>query len=358
MSKSHRELIKGRGAQSQQANRFERLRHEVLAEFLEHCHADGDLPEVRTKFARIHPKTIVNKVTSPDVRMPYSMNPYQGCEHGCVYCYARNTHEYWGYGPGLDFESRILVKPTAPQLLEAFIRKPKWEASPIVLSGNTDCYQPAEKKYRITRACLEVFLKYRHPVGIITKNALVLRDLDLLRELNSHGLVSVHLSVTSMDERTRRMLEPRTAATAKRLDTIRKLTDAGIPVNAMLAPIIPGINSHELMDLAAAVAQAGARSFGFTIVRLNGPIGQLFSEWVRKAMPDRADKILSQIRACHGGQLNDSQYGRRIKGDGPIARQIHQMAALARKRYFKGRTLPELNCSLHAAYKTGQWSLF
>lgn len=358
MSQKPTELLKGRGAQSRQSNRFESLRHEVMAEFLEHCRTDGDLPEVRTTFVEIHPKTIVNKVTSPDVRMPYSMNPYQGCEHGCVYCYARNTHEYWGYGPGLDFESRILVKPTAPRLLEAFIRRPKWEATPIVLSGNTDCYQPAEKRFRITRACLEVFLRYRHPVGIITKNALVLRDLDLLGELNRHGLVSVHLSVTSLDEATRRMLEPRTAATAKRLATIRKLNDAGIPVNAMLAPIIPGINSHELMGLAAAVAEAGARSFGFTMVRLNGAIGQLFTEWVRKAMPDRAEKVLSQIRACHGGQLNDSEYGRRMKGEGPIAAQIHQMATLARKRYFKGRSLPELNTKLHAEYKSGQWSLF
>ena len=352
------DYLKGRGAQSRHANRFEELRHEPLQEFRDHLRMNGEEERERTQFITIHPKTIVNKVNSPDVGMSYSMNPYQGCEHGCVYCYARNSHEYWGYDPGLDFETRILVKESAPRLLEAHLKKASWKATPIVLSGNTDCYQPAEKHYRITRACLEVFLKYRHPVGIITKNALVLRDLDLLRELNRDGLVGVHVSVTTLHEETRQLLEPRTASTAKRLKTIQELSEAGIPVNAMLAPLIPGINSHELLDLAREVSACGARSFGFTLVRLNGAIGDLFTEWIGKAMPAKADKVLAQIRACHSGQLNDSRFGTRMKGEGEIARHLHQMARLARRRFFDGREFPSLNTELHTQHKDGQLKLF
>jgi len=358
VSHPEREIRKGRGAQSRQANRFEALQEQPLEDFLEHQRISGESEKVRTGYLRVHPKTIVNKVTSPDVGMSYSMNPYQGCEHGCVYCYARNSHEYWGYGPGLDFESKILVKENAPALLDRFLKHRSWKAAPIVLSGNTDCYQPAEREFGITRACLEIFHRYRHPVGIITKNALVLRDMDLLTELHADGLVGVNISVTSLDESTRRLLEPRTASIAKRLETIRKLSDAGIPVNAMLAPIIPGINSHEVMDMAQAVADAGARSFGFTLVRLNGAIAGIFTEWLHRAMPDRAGKILSQIRACHGGSLNDSRFGIRNKGEGAVASQIHQLAGIARKKYFAGRKFPELNTSLHAAHKSGQWELF
>ena len=353
-----RKIVKGRGAQGKSHNRFERHIHQTREDYLEYLRFSGEEQKVRTTFTPVHPKTIVNKVTSPDVRMPFSMNPYQGCEHGCVYCYARNTHEYWGYGAGLDFESKILYKPAAATLLEKHLRNPRWRASPIVLSGNTDCYQPAERRFGLTRACLEVFWKYRHPVGIITKNALVLRDLDLLEQLNSEGLVSVHLSVTSLEESVRQILEPRTASTRKRLKTIEVLSQRGIPVNAMLAPMIPGINSHELMDLAKSVADAGALSFGFTLVRLNGAIGPLFLDWLEKAMPQKASRVEALVRSCHGGQLNDSQYGRRMKGDGEVAGQLHQMAAIARRKYFNGREVPALNKDLHAEYKTGQLRLF
>ncbi|WP_088340123.1 PA0069 family radical SAM protein [Robiginitalea sediminis] len=358
MSKSNPRHLKGRGAQSQVPNRFEAHTHEWLPEFLEHCSREEEDLQPTTQVTRVFPKTIVNKVESPDVRMPYSMNPYQGCEHGCVYCYARNTHEYWGYGAGLDFESKILVKERAPELLEAFLRKPKWKAVPIVLSGNTDCYQPLERKFRLTRACLEVFLRYRHPVGIITKNALVLRDLDLLRELHRHNLVAVHISLTTLQEPLRGMLEPRTASAAKRLKTIEALSAEGIPVSAMLAPIIPGLNSHELLDLARAASERGARSFAYTVVRLNGAIGPLFAQWLERTMPDRAARILSQVRACHGGNLHYSRFGVRIKGEGPVSEQIRQMAALARQRFFKDRAMPELNTTQHAAWKTGQYALF
>ncbi|WP_421823877.1 PA0069 family radical SAM protein [Flagellimonas oceanensis] len=353
------EFLKGRGAQKNTSNRFLKHQFEMRDDFLEFCRLEGEEAESnKTKYIPIFPKTIVNKVDSPDVGMSYSMNPYQGCEHGCVYCYARNSHEYWGYSAGLDFERRILVKKSAPELLEAKIKHKKWKAETIVLSGNTDCYQPAEQKFGITRKCLEVFLKYRHPVGIITKNVLVLRDLDILKELNRHQLVGVNVSVTSLSEKTRRTLEPRTASIKKRLNTIQVLSENGIPVNAMLAPMIPGINSHELLPLAKAVSNHGAVSFGLTVVRLNGAIGRLFADWIKKTMPDRAEKVLHQIQDCHGGTVNDSRFGTRSKGEGKIAEQIHEMAQIARKRYFKDKSFPPLNTTLHEQYKDGQMKLF
>ncbi len=325
-------FIKGRGAQQNTNNRFLQHVFEMRDDFLEFCRLEGEEAESnRTKYIPIFPKTIVNKVDSPDVGMMFSMNPYQGCEHGCIYCYARNTHEYWGYSAGLDFERRILVKKSAPELLETKIKNKKWKAQTIVLSGNTDCYQPAEQKFEITRKCLEVFLKYRHPVGIITKNALVLRDLDILKELNKHQLIGINISVTSLSEKTRRNLEPRTVSIQKRLKTIQILSENNIPVNAMLAPMIPGINTHELLPLAKAVADHGALSFGLTVVRLNGAIGQIFADWIRKAMPDKAEKVLHQIQDCHGGTVNDSRFGTRTKGEGKIAEQIHEMAQIAKK---------------------------
>ena len=352
-------FIKGRGAQQSVPNKFLEHSYETRDDFLEFCRIEGEEADKnKTQYISIFPKTIVNKVTSPDVGMTFSMNPYQGCEHGCIYCYARNTHEFWGYGAGLDFERKILVKKSAPRLLEEKLKSKRWEARTIVLSGNTDCYQPAEKKFKITRACLEIFLKYKHPVGIITKNALVLRDLDILKKLAKHRLVGVNVSVTSLSEETRRILEPRTATIKKRLETIRILSENGIPVNAMLAPIIPGINSHEILNLAKAVSENGALSFGFTVVRLNGAIGQIFSDWIRKALPDRADKVLHQIEECHGGSLNDSRFGVRNRGEGKIATQIHDLVKLAKQTYFKEKSFPVLNHDMHAEYKEGQLKLF
>lgn len=351
--------IKGRGAQQNTPNKFFEHIYETRDDFLEFCRLEGvEADNNRTQYIPIFPKTIVNKVTSPDVGMMYSMNSYQGCEHGCIYCYARNAHEFWGYSPGLDFERKILVKKDAPELLEAKLRSKSWKACTIVMSGNTDCYQPVEHKFKITRSCLEVFLKYRHPVGIITKNALILRDLDILKELNRYQLVGVNISVTSLSEDTRRILEPRTATIKKRLETIKILSENNIPVNAMLAPIIPGINSHEVLNLAKAVSDNGAKSFAFTVVRLNGAIGGIFTDWIKKTMPDRADKVLHQIEECHGGTLNDSRFGIRSRGEGTIAKQIHDMMRLAKQKYFKDKAFPKLNTSLHEEYKNGQWKLF
>ncbi|MFD0863016.1 PA0069 family radical SAM protein [Sungkyunkwania multivorans] len=354
-----KDFLKGRGAQSKVHNRFFEHQHEVLDDFLEYCLKEGEQADKnKTLYIDVFPKTIVNKVTSPDVGMMYSMNPYQGCEHGCIYCYARNSHEYWGYGPGLDFERRILVKKDAPKLLEAKLKHKSWKAQTIVMSGNTDCYQPAEKKFEITRKCLEVFLKYKHPVGIITKNALIQRDLDILRALGKDNLIAVNISITSLSEKTRRILEPRTATIKRRLQTVKMLSENGIPVNAMLAPIIPGINSHEILSLAKAVSERGASSCAFTVVRLNGSIGKIFSEWIKATMPDRAEKVLNQIAACHGGSLNDSRFGLRNRGEGKIAEQIHQLMALAQKKFFSDKGRTSLNTSLHEVYKGGQMKLF
>lgn len=352
-------IIKGRGAQLNVHNRFFELQHETRDDFLEFCAKEGEQADKnKTLYLEVFPKTIVNKVTSPDVGMTFSLNPYQGCEHGCIYCYARNSHEYWGYSAGLDFERRILVKKDAPKLLEQLLKKKSWKAHPIVMSGNTDCYQPAEREFKITRQCLEVFLKYKHPVSIITKNALILRDLDVLKELAKDNLISVNLSITSLSENTRRILEPRTTTSKKRLETIKILSENNIPVNVMLAPIIPSINSHEILPLAKTVSEYGALSIAHTIVRLNGAIGQVFSDWIKKTMPDRADKVLYQIESCHGGTLNDSRYGKRMSGEGKIAEQINNLIKLARLKYFKDKTMPKLNIVLHETCKDGQLKLF
>ncbi|PRX48184.1 PA0069 family radical SAM protein [Salegentibacter salegens] len=356
---NNKDFIYGRGAQLNVSNRFDAHNHEFRNDFLNHCANEGDeVQNSKTVLIDTFPKTIVNKVNSPDVGMGFSLNPYQGCEHGCIYCYARNSHEYWGYSAGLDFEQKILVKRNAVELLEKKISSKKWEAMPIVLSGNTDCYQPVEKKLKITRQLLQTFLKYKHPVGIITKNALVQRDIDILKDLAVDNLVNVSLSVTSLEEETRRILEPRTASIKKRLETIEKLSVAGIPVSVMMAPIIPSINSHEIMPLVKAVAERGALGVGYTIVRLNGAIGGIFTDWIKKAMPDRADKVLHQIESVHGGSLNDSRFGTRMKGEGEFASQVAQQFKIAKAKYLKRRERPVLNCDLHEQFKDGQMKLF
>jgi DNA repair photolyase len=351
--------IKGRGAQLNVPNRFFQLSHEMRDDFLEFCYKEGEESDKnKTLYLEVFPKTIVNKIESTDVGMGFSMNAYQGCEHGCIYCYARNSHEYWGYSAGLDFERRILVKKVAPKLLEELLKKKTWKAHTIVMSGNTDCYQPAEKQFEITRKCLEIFLKYKHPVGIITKNALILRDLDLLSELAKENLIAVSISITSLSEKTRRILEPRTTTIKKRLETVKTLSDFGIPVNVMMAPIIPSINSHEILGIAKAASDNGALSIGHTIVRLNGAIGEIFTDWIKKTMPDSAEKVLHQIESCHGGSLNDSRFGTRMRGEGKIAEQINNLVKLARLKYFKEKQMPKLNTFLHEPLKEGQLKLF
>lgn len=345
----------GRGAQINPANRFSSF--EKGEDF------DDIDPEERidnkTKFIEVHPKTIVNKVTSSDVGMFYSVNPYQGCEHGCTYCFARPTHEYWGYSAGTDFERIIMVKKNAPELLEQAITRKFWEVHPISLSGNTDCYQPCEKEYKITRQLLEVMLKYKHPVSIITKNALVTRDADILQELAKLKLTAVYISLTSLKEDLRRKLEPRTASVSKKLNTIKLLSDLGIPVGVMMAPIIPGLNDDEIFSLAKAVSDNGAKSLSSIVVRLNGPNGQIFTDWVTKNYPDRANKVLNQLKDMHGGKLNDSRFGTRMKGEGNYAELINRQMELAKKKFFPNSTRNNLRTDLFEIPDTsGQMKLF
>jgi DNA repair photolyase len=352
-------IIKGRGAQQNVHNRFFELSYETRDDFLEFCQKEGEVPDKnKTQYLNVFPKTIVNKVKSPDVGMAYSMNMYQGCEHGCIYCYARISHEFWGYSAGLDFERRILVKKDAPKLLETLLKKKSWKAHTIVMSGNTDCYQPAEQKFELTKQCLEVFLKYKHPTAIITKNALILRDIEILKQLAKDNLICVIVSITSLSEDTRRILEPRTATIKRRLQVVKELSSNGIPVKVMLAPIIPSINSHEILPMAHAASEVGALDIAHTIVRLNGAIGQLFTDWIKKTMPDRADKVLHQIENCHGGTLNESRFGTRMRGEGQIAKQINDLMNLAKLKYFKNRKPTKLNTELHEQYKMGQMKLF
>ncbi len=331
------QIIKGRGSQIKVKNKFSRNEYTIE-------HIEGiDIPDLensKTKFIPEHPKKIVNKVYSPTVPFMYSMNPYQGCEHGCVYCYARESHQYWGYGAGLDFERNIIYKPEAPELLEKQFNNKRWEVSPIMLSGNTDCYQPIERKMKITRRLLEVCLKYKHPVSILTKNALVQRDLDILVPLAKLNLVKVGLSITSFDNKLRSVLEPRTASVKKKLQTIELLSKNKVPVMVMVAPIIPGLNSHEIPTIVKKVAELGALSVGYTTVRLNGEIAEIFENWIRENYPDRADKVLNQIKEVNGGNLY-SKGKNRMKLHGETSFMIKNMFRVAKQKHLKGRKIPE-----------------
>ena len=345
--------FKGRGAQIRTGNKF--LKAEYVTDHIEGL----DEPLMSAPTTQVfyeEPKKIVNKVTSPDLGMAYSTNPYQGCEHGCIYCYARNTHEYWGFSAGTDFESKIIVKKKAPQLLEKFILHPDWQPVPISVSGNTDCYQPLERKMGITRGMLKVFARYRHPLGMITKNSLVLRDLDLLTDLAKDNLVHVYLSITTLNEDLRRVMEPRTASGIKRLQTVEALAKAGVPVGIMNAPIIPGLNHHEIPAILKAASDHGALAAGMTVVRLNGSIGKIFEDWLRKNFPDRFDKVWNQICTMHGGNVNDSEFGRRMTGEGNFAEAIHQLFHVSKKKYFAGKKMPPID--LTKFRKGGNLSLF
>lgn len=353
------QFIKGRGAQKKVHSRFLKHEHQVLDEYLNFCEIEGELADKnKTKYIDVHPKTFVNKVDSPDVGIEYSANPYQGCEHGCVYCYARNSHEYWGYGAGVDFERFILVKKNAPELLQKKLRSRNWKGDTIIFSGNTDCYQPIERKLEITRACLKMMYKWKNPTGIITKNSLILRDLDILKDLAHLDLVRVSISINTLSEETRRLLEPRTSSIKNRLKAVEILSANGIPVNVMLAPIIPSLNCHEIIPLIKKVANLGALSVAYIIVRLNGQVATIFEDWAHKSIPGKADRILNQIKQCHDGKLNDSTWGRRMKGSGVIARQISDTIALARTKYLKGKRMPKLDNSHYLKCKDPQLKLF
>lgn len=344
-----KDIIKGQGAQRNVTNRFERYTYEPEEE---------DLEPVKTAFTEVFPKTIVNQVKSEDLPMQYSMNPYQGCEHGCSYCFARPTHEYWGYSAGIDFERKIMVKKNAPELLEKFFRKRGYQPAPILLSGNTDCYQPAERQFEITRKLLQVCLEYRHPVHVLTKNALVLRDLDILKPMAEQQIVSVSLSIPTLNEELRRTMEPRTSSAANKLKAIETLSQNGIPVNIMVAPVIPGLNSDEPLNILKAVSDAGAQSFGYTLVRLNDSVEPVFVQWIESAFPDRAQKVLNLIRSMRGGKLGEKRYFDRQKGEGNIAEMIHTTFRVGKKKFFEGKDFPALSTSGFTGTKEQQLRFF
>jgi DNA repair photolyase len=326
--------IIGRGASWSPANRFEKM-HVDLTD-VDVVDADpeyGEKPRRATQYFRDGTKTIIARNQSPDVGFEASINPYRGCEHGCIYCFARPTHEYLGFSAGLDFESRIMVKPDAPRLLEAELGSPKWEPQLLMMSGVTDCYQPVERKLRITRGCLEVLAKFRNPVGILTKNRLVTRDIDVLSELARYRAAVVNLSVTTLDSKLQRILEPRTSPPAARLDAVAQLRAAKIPVGVMVAPVIPGINDHEIPAIVAACAKAGAQFAGHVLLRLPWAVAPLFEHWLDEHFPERKAKVLDRVRATRGGEkLYDSRWRKRQTGEGIFAEQISTMFDVACRR--------------------------
>ena len=344
---------KGRGAQSNLTNRYSKLNYDDK-EFIE----EEDAKIIQTKYIEVFPKTIVNTVKSTDIPMDYSMNPYEGCEHGCSYCYARNTHPYWGYNAGLDFERVILVKKNAPELLRKTISKKTWKVSPIMFSGNTDCYQPIEKKLEISRQLLQILLEHKHPVGIITKNSLIQRDIDILQEMAAVNLVSAVISITTLNEELRRKMEPRTSTAQKRLETVEALTKAGIPVMVNIAPIIPGLNDTEIFSIAKVAAEHGALNINYTILRLPGEVEQVFTNWLEEAFPLRKDKVLHQVASIHGGSIQDQKTGRRMRGEGAFAESIRQQVQLARNKFSLNNKFPKMNCAIFDPKVNGQMSLF
>jgi len=352
---SNNKFFRGRGAQFNPHNRFQK--HEYLKEFPEGIDL-WEKDEVKTEYFEDYGRSIANKVSSPDIPIAYSVNPYQGCEHGCIYCYARNSHEYWGVSAGTDFESKIVIKKRAPELLRQLFSSKKWKAQPISLSGNTDCYQPAERKLQLTRELLKVCLDYQNPVGIITKNKLILRDLDLLQELASNNLLCVYTSITSVDEKLRRKLEPRTSTYKDRFEIIESLSKHNIPVGVMNAPIIPGLNDIHMYEVLRQAGLHGARYAGYTMVRLNGALGVLFADWLDKFFPDRKDKVLNLIRDAHGGQLNDSRFGKRMKGEGNLAEIISQQFKRYRKQFGFETNSFEYNTKDFKRLQAGQLRLF
>lgn len=335
--------LSGRGAQFNTKNKF--IKNEQVKE---HPEAIDDWQEANspTQYIEQQSATIVNKVESPDVGMSYSMNPYAGCEHGCIYCYARNVHEYWGYSAGLDFERKILVKKNAPQLLRKFLMKPEWKCAPIMLSGNTDCYQPAEQTYRLTRGLLEVCNEFNQPVGILTKNSWILKDKDVLQQMAEKKIVSAMVSITSFNEELRRSMEPRTTTAYQRLKVIEELSNAGLKSGVMMGPMIPGLNDHEMQRIMKSAADAGATFTAYTFIRLNGAIKFLFHDWLYKNFPNQADKVWHMIEQSHNGKVNDSRWGVRMRGEGGIAQIIAQQYKKYGKLYNMNAERWGLDCTL------------
>jgi DNA repair photolyase len=354
----------GRGATTNPAIRFESQSTTPYDDgwgSLEACFAE--LPPLETVLIRDHSRTAITRNTSPDIGFDRSINPYRGCEHGCVYCFARPTHAYLGYSPGLDFETKLLFKPEVASLLERELRRPSYKPKPITLGSNTDPYQPIERRLKLTRQVLEVLLRFRHPVSIVTKSSSIVRDVDILGELASHKLVHVFLSVTTLDPTLARVMEPRASAPALRLRAVSALRDAGVPVGVLAAPMIPGLNDVELEAILKAAAEAGAQRAGYVLLRLPLELRDMFEAWLQEHMPDRAGHVLSLIRQTRGGALNDATFGERFVGTGPYAELLSQRFDRAARQLGLNARQSEMDLGLFrvpetAAMAETQMSLF
>ena len=343
---SKRPEVRGRGSQLDPPNRFggpfhvlERDEVEDDAEYLESL---GRRP---TEYIPDRSRSIVAENDSPDVGFRYSINPYRGCQHGCAYCFARPSHEFLGFNAGLDFETKILVKHDAPEQFRAFLMRPAWRPEPIALAPNTDAYQPGERRFGLTRRCLEVAAEFRQPMALITKNALVLRDVEVLREMAAQGIVEANVSITTLDADLSRTMEPRTSTPAARLRAIQGLAEAGVPVRVLIAPVIPGLNEREIPNILAAAKEAGARGAAYTMLRLPLTVAPIFLEWLQRSYPDRARKVEGRIRAMRGGALNSARFGERMAGRGELAEGIARLFHLFARRHGLDGRLPPLDCS-------------
>jgi DNA repair photolyase len=334
---SEQDPIRGRGASTNPPNRFESLYYELDPEA-----TPEESPAPQTHFLRDATRSILVTNDSPDVGFEVSINPYRGCEHACIYCYARPTHEYLGFSAGLDFETKILVKEDAPDLLRRELASPRWQPRVVGVSGVTDPYQPVERRLRLTRRCLEVLAEFRNPVAVITKNHLVTRDADLLGELAAHQAAAVFLSVTTLDGHLARLMEPRAAQPHARLEAVATLARAGIPVGVFVAPVIPGLTDHELPAILQAAAAAGARHAGYVLLRLPHGVADLFATWLGQHFPDKKDRVLGRVRSLHGGRLNDTRFGVRMRGEGILAETIRNLFALGCRKAGLSRQGPPL----------------
>lgn len=323
---------KGRGTTSNHDSRFHTLNH--FPDTSESGWLDEeDLPHFRTEFLPDTSRSILSKNSSPDIGFSYSLNPYRGCEHGCMYCYARPTHEYLGHSAGLDFETKIYFKAQAADLLRKEFLSPRWKPQVVAMSGITDCYQPAERKFQLTRACLQVFLEFKNPVSLITKNFLITRDVDILSALAKENLCSVSLSITTLDAELGRKLEPRTSSPVSRLRAIETLAKVGVPTSVNIAPVIPGLNEQEVPSILKAAADAGATSAGYVPIRLPYSVKDLFADWLQKHYPDRAKKVLHSIQEIRGGSLYQSEFGKRMQGEGERAQQMQNVFELFSRKF-------------------------
>jgi len=322
------EKLRGRGVPSNPTNRFATVTTERFEDY-----DPSEDPAPRTQFIPDASASLITYNDSPDIPFNASINVYRGCEHGCAYCYARPTHEYLGFSPGLDFETKIVVKYQAAELLRKELSSPKWKPQVIAMSGVTDCYQPAERKLQLTRSVLEVLAEFRNPVGIVTKNHLVTRDVDLLTELAKFNAAMVYISITTLDAELTPKLEPRASLPKMRLAAVRALHEAGVPVGVLLAPMIPGLNDHEMPAILAAAAEAGAQSAGLVPLRLPFAVKDIFSDWLTRHFPDRKENVLNRIRSLRGGKLNQADFGARMHGQGIWAEQLQRMFEIATRKH-------------------------